>query len=404
MTIPRETRAPERRIPIAKPCFDAREERMIAEVLRSRWVTQGPRVEEFEQRFALSVGSAEAVAVSSGTSALFLSLHALGVGRDDEVIVPSLSFIAGANAVVQTGATPVFVDVDPRTYNLHAEAVAAAVTPRTRAVMVVHQLGLPADLDAIVAIADRYGLHVVEDAACAVGSRYRGRPIGSSEHLSCFSFHARKVLVTGEGGMITTQDSELAKRLRRLRHQGMSVSDVERHRADCVIIESYPEIGYNFRLSDLQAAVGLVQLEKLEGFLDCRRKLAARYDAALAELPEVDPPFVPDYAQPNYQSYIVRLRGSGRSERDRLLDAMHRRGVATRRGLMAAHREPCYRDLPPRRPLPETDAAEAQTMILPMYAELGEDDQRYVVRQLREALAEVCTPADPLRAAEERGG
>lgn len=357
--------------------------------LRSGWVTQGPRVAEFERRFAQRVGAAEAVAVSSATTALFLSLHTLGIGPGDEVVVPSLTFIASVNPIVHVGATPVLADVDPRTYNLDAEAVAAALTPRTKAVMLVHQLGLPADLDAISEAAAARGVPVIEDSACAVGSVYKGRPIGSSGNLNCFSFHPRKVLVTGEGGMIALADSTLAARLRRLRHQGMSISDVERHEADRVITETYPEVGFNFRLSDLQAAVGLAQLAKLDRFIARRRALAAVYDEALADLASVVPPFVPDYAEPNYQSYIARLAGAGRARRDALLDAMYRRGVATRRGLMAVHREASYPDPRIAGSLQHTEAADDETFILPLYPDLSDDDQRYVIAALRESVAEV---------------
>jgi dTDP-4-amino-4,6-dideoxygalactose transaminase len=377
---------PPRSIPVARPCFGPEEQELLCETLASRWVTQGPRVEEFERRFAEAVEAREAVAVSSGTAALFLALHAHGIGPGDEVIVPSLSFIATANCVTHTGARPVFADVDPDTYNLDPESAAAAITPRTRALMPVHQLGLPADLDALEALADRHGLLLVEDAACAVGSRLRDRPIGASGHACCFSFHARKLLVTGEGGMITTGDPELAGRLRRLRHQGMSVSDLERHRAKRVITERYDEIGYNFRMSDLHAAVGIAQLAKLEPFVARRRALAARYDAAFADLDELQLPSIPLRARPNYQSYIARLPGASRKQRDRVLDALLERGVATRRGLMAAHREAPYRDAAPDGSLPHSEAADAQTLILPIFHELSQDDQDYVIAALRDVL------------------
>jgi dTDP-4-amino-4,6-dideoxygalactose transaminase len=384
---------PKDRIPVARPSFGAEEERAVAEVLRSGWVTQGPRVAEFEERFASRVGAAEAVAVTSGTTALFLTLHALGIGRGDEVIVPSLSFIASANAIVHCGAAPVFVDVDPRTYNLAPAAVARAVTPRTRAVMPVHQLGLPADLDAIQEIADREGLKVVEDAACAVGSAYKERPIGSFGNPACFSFHGRKVVVTGEGGMITTEDAQLAARLRRLRHQGMSASDLERHRAERVILEAYPEIGYNFRLSDLQAAVGLVQLDKLDGFLTRRREIAERYREALGDLREIELRSVPEFAQPNHQSVLVRLRGVSAAQRNRVLDAMQQRGIATRRGLMASHRERCHESARTSGPLPHTEAAADQTLILPIYTDLTAEGQARVADAFREVVCEVLGEA-----------
>jgi len=377
------------RIPVAKPRFDEEEEKLVLEVLRSGWVAQGPRVEEFEQRFATLVGSSEAVAVSSGTAALFLCLHALGIGPETEVIVPSLSFIATANPIVHVGAVPVFVDVDPRTYNLDPDAVETAITPRTRAVMIVHQLGMPADLDRLNDIAQRHGLLLIEDAACALGSLYKGRPIGGSGNVAAFSFHPRKVVVTGEGGMITTDDRDLATRLRRLRHQGMSVSDVERHRADRVINEDYPEIGYNFRLSDLHAALGLAQLSKLDGFVRERRALAARYDEALREIGGVDAPFEPAFAKTNYQSYIVRLRDADAEQRNRVLNEMHRRGVATRRGLMAIHQEVCYANARIEGSLRQTEAATDQTLILPLYVGLSGEEQDYVLDTFRDVVGEV---------------
>jgi dTDP-4-amino-4,6-dideoxygalactose transaminase len=380
---------PAQPIPVAKPSFDEEEEQLVRDVLRSGWVAQGPRVEEFEERFAALVGSDEAVAVSSGTAALFLALHALGIGPGAEVIVPSLTFIATANPIVHLGAVPVFVDVDPRTYNLDPDAVEAAVTPRTRAIITVHQLGMPADLDRLNDIAGRHSLLHLEDAACALGSFYKGRPIGGSGNVAAFSFHPRKVVVTGEGGMITTNDPGLATRLRRLRHQGMSVSDVERHRADRVINEDYPEIGYNFRLSDLHAALGLAQLRKLDSFVRRRRALAARYDDALREIGGIDPPFEPDFARTNYQSYIVRLRGADAEQRNRVLNEMHRRGVATRRGLMAVHREVCYAGARISGSLRHTEAATDQTMILPLYFGLSDDEQGYVLDTFRAVVREL---------------
>ena len=377
------------RVQVAKPSFGQEEENLLVETLRSGWVTQGPRVAEFEERFAAVVQARHAVAVSSGTTALFLALRVAGIGPGDEVIVPSLSFIATANAVVHTGATPVFVDIDPRTYNIDPDAAAAAVTARTRALLPVHQLGMPADLDRLQEVAKRHGLVLIEDAACAVGARYYDRPIGSSGNLVCFSFHPRKVLVSGEGGMIVTNDSDQASRLRRLRHQGMSVSDLERSQANRVIIESYPEVGYNFRLSDLHAAVAIGQLRKLDMFLDQRRAIAKHYDRCLAALDGVETPHVPDYAEPNYQSYIVRLRGFDRRLRNRILDEMLRRGVATRRGLMAIHLEACYLGARISGTLEHCEAADAQTMLLPIYPGLSEEDQAHVIHQFEAALDEV---------------
>lgn len=380
-------------VPLARPSFGKQEEEAVAAVLRSGWVAQGPRVAEFERRVAEMVGVDFAIATSSATTALFLSMRGLGIGPGDEVIVPAATFIASVNSVVHTGATPVLVDVDPRTYNIVPERIASAVGPRTRAVMIVHQLGLPAELDEIEAIATERGLEIIEDSACALGSSYRGRPIGSSGHLNCFSFHARKVVVTGEGGMITTANEELAERLRRLRQQGMSISAHDRQRDDRVITERYDEVGYNCRMSDLHAAVGVVQLDRLPELAARRRSLAARYDAALAADPIVVTPWVPEHVETTYQSYIIRLRGFAASERDRVLDAMQRRGVTTRRGLMAVQREQAYRDACIRGSLASAEKVDDESVVLPMFGDLGDEDQDYVVAMLQESIREVRSSA-----------
>lgn len=369
-------------IPLARPAFDEREQARVAEVLRSGWVTQGPVTAAFEAALAERVGAAEAVATSSCTTALFLSLHALGIGPGDEVIVPSLSFIASANAIVHCGATPVFVDIDPLSYNLDPEQVDAGVSARTRAILAVHQVGLPADLDALETIARRHGLTVVEDAACAIGSTLRGRAIGGSGNLACFSFHPRKIVCTGEGGMITTNDAELAARLRRLRHQGMSVSDLERHAANDVVIEEYPEIGYNFRLSDVHAAIGLAQLEKLDAMLAERKTIAADYARLLEVAPGIEPPQVPAFAVANFQSYLVRVPGLGAEGRNAVIQRMQQRGIATRRGLMAIHREAPYRQARRVGDLQHTERATDETLAIPIYAGLTRTDRERVAREL----------------------
>ncbi len=232
-------------IPFARPYFTGAEAGAVAEVIASGWVSQGPKVREFEKAFAERIKAPDAVATTSCTTALQLALYASGVGPGDEVIVPSLSFIATANAVWQCGATPVFADIDPRTYNLDPTAAERAITARTRVIMPVHQVGLPADMDRFLDIGKRHDVTIIEDAACAIGATYKGRPVGSLGPLACFSFHPRKVITTGEGGIIAVHDPEVAERLRRLRAHAMDMSDLARHDARDVVFERYPERGFN---------------------------------------------------------------------------------------------------------------------------------------------------------------
>jgi dTDP-4-amino-4,6-dideoxygalactose transaminase len=374
-------------IPIARPWVGAEEEAAAIEVLRSGWLTQGPYVARFESEFARYVGAAHAVAVTSCTTALHLTMLALGIGAGDEVVVPSLSFIASANALVHAGAQPVFADVDERSFNLTAATVERALTPRCKAILAVHQIGLPADLAELDALARARGLLLVEDAACAIGSSYRGVRIGRPHsRAACFSFHPRKILTCGEGGMITTDDAELAAHLRRLRHHGMSLSDLDRHQAKGRYVqESYGEVGYNYRMTDLQAAVGVAQLGRLDEVLTRRRVLAERYDRALALVDGVEPPHVPADRVTNYQSYMVRLPGVSRARRDAIVDRMLGDGVTTRPGIMAAHRQPPYVQL--RAELPATERVSDQTLILPLYHQLTEADQERVVSSLARALS-----------------
>ena len=357
-------------IPFSRPYYPGGEAEALAAVVESRWVTQGPKVREFEAEFAERIGARDAVATTNGTTALHLALHAAGIGPGDEVIVPSLSFVATANAVWHCGAEPVFADVESRTWNLDPAAAEAAITPRTRAIMPVHQLGLPADMDAFAAIAARHNLAIVEDAACAVGSRYHGRPIGSLGFPACFSLHARKVVTTGEGGMIAVDDEELGARLRRLRHHGMDISDLDRHRAGDIVFEGYPERGWNARMTDFQAAVGLCQLDALEEILALRRGIAERYSAGLTGVPGIEPPAEPDGLVHSWQSYAVRL--DPRIDRLELMRALRREGIATRRGVSAIHHTGAYAGAAGL-DLPQTDAAEREMLLLPIFPELAGD-------------------------------
>jgi dTDP-4-amino-4,6-dideoxygalactose transaminase len=379
------------RIPITKPYLDEREQELVAEVIASGWVTQGPRVEEFEQTFAACVGAAHAVAVTSCTTALHLALLALDIGPGDKVIVPSMTFIATANAVLHARATPVFVEVDRRTYNIDPRSVEDAITPRTKAIMPVHQIGMPADMAALLEIGARHGLKVIEDAACAVGSEIDlgdgwesiGRPRGD---IACFSFHPRKLITTGEGGMLTCSDEHTASRLRRLRHHGMSVSDRARHSSGRVVAEEYVEVAYNYRMTDMQAAMGLGQMEKLPGIVEARRRLAARYTEHLADVEALTPPFEPPNARSNHQSYCVRLAPHARCSRDELMQKLLDRGISTRRGIMTIHREPAYADIRPRLELPISERASDETLLIPLYPQMTTSEQDAVIRALTECL------------------
>jgi len=372
-------------IPVARPCFGQEEEHAVLEALRSGWVSQGPKVGEFEKRFAEYVGAKFAVAVSSCTTALHLAMIVSEIKKSDEVLCPSYSFIATANSIRYVAAKPVFVDIDPITFNLDPNRIEEAITPRTRAILVVHQIGLPAAMDEINAIAARRNLLVIEDAACAIGSQYRGQRIGRPHSpVACFSFHPRKILSTGEGGMITTNDELVATRLRTLRQHAMTVSDLARHASSKVVIESYAEVGYNYRMTDLQAALGLVQLQRLDGFIARRRMLAERYTRELSRFAWLLPPQETAECRHNFQSYAVRVAQGAPVNRDDLMQKLLDRGISTRRGIMASHREPPYVAGNWDSRLPETNRATDETIILPLFHQLTEEEQDYILESVQE--------------------
>jgi dTDP-4-amino-4,6-dideoxygalactose transaminase len=376
-------------IPIAKPLLGAEEAAAAAAVVASGWLSQGKETQSFESEFAERVGAAHACAVSNCTTALHLALLAAGVLPGDEVITVSHSFIATANVIRQCGALPVFVDIDPVTFNMSPDALAAAIGPYTRALLCVHQMGMPCDLTRILPIARRHGLAVIEDAACAIGSsiQYNGtwQPIGTPlGDAACFSFHPRKVVTTGEGGMITTNDARWDKRFRLWRQHGMDVPDTVRHASQRVVIESYPTSGYNYRMTDLQSAIGRHQLRRLDGIVARRRQLAAAYGARLADIPGVVPPSEPAWARSNWQSYCVRLPDD--VDQRAVMQTMLDNGVATRRGIMCAHLEPAFSNELQRHPLVESERARDRCILLPLYPQMTEADQHHVVGALRQSL------------------
>ncbi|MGC5628584.1 DegT/DnrJ/EryC1/StrS family aminotransferase [Georgenia sp. Z1344] len=371
------------RISVMRPWLGAEEIEAVADVITSGWVAQGPRTADFERAFSQAQGVPFGVATSSCTTALHLALKVADVGPGDDVVVPSLSFIATANAPTYVGARPVFADVDPTTGNVTAATVEAALTPATTAVIVVDQGGVPVDLGPLRELCDRRSLVLIEDAACGAGSTYAGEPVGVGADLTTWSFHPRKLLTTGEGGMLTTCHPEWAARARRLREHAMDVSAADRHTAVLAAKESYTEIGFNYRMTDLQAALGLVQLGRLPEMVRRRRSLAADYRTVLDSLPDLRCVADPPWGTTNFQSFWVEVLPGFPMGRDDLLAWLAADGISARRGIMAAHLEPAYAGhTGTLGPLPATERLTRSTIILPMFHAMTAEELGRVVDSL----------------------
>jgi dTDP-4-amino-4,6-dideoxygalactose transaminase len=394
---------PHQLLPLAKVTLDEREVEAAGRVILSGWVTQGPQVADFEREFAAAVGAPHACAVSNCTTALHLALLAAGVGRGDEVVTVSHSFIATANAIRYCGAVPVFVDIEPSTFNIDPDLVESAIGLRTRAILAVHQMGMPCDLARLVPVARKHGIPLIEDAACAVGSEilwngaweHIGKPHGD---VACFSFHPRKVITTGDGGMITTARTDWDRQYRLWRQHGMDVPDTLRHGSRRVVLEAYSVLGFNYRMTDIQAAVGREQLKKLSHLVERRRALAQRYSTLLSAISGLQPPVEPSWAHTNWQSYCIRLRDD--VDQREFMQSLLDRNIATKRGIMCAHRQPAYAIEPwSCRPdldrcvereacgrLAESARAEDHCILLPLYPAMTTAEQDQVVAAVDQSM------------------
>lgn len=374
------------RIPIAISLPETGEDewQAIREPLLSGWLTQGPKVAAFERAFALRHGVRHALAASSCTTALHLILAALGIGPGDEVIVPSFTWVATANVVLHCGATPVLADIDPTTWNISPADAASKRTPRTKAVIAVHLFGLAADMDALAAALP--GTPIIEDAACAAGASYRGRSVGTLGIAAAFSFHPRKSITTGEGGMVTTSDNTLAATIDQLRNHGASISEEQRHGGPKpYLLADFNLLGYNYRMTDLQGAIGLVQLSKLDRFIAERARWAAWYRTHLADLPWLLTPAEPVDGRHGWQAFVCRVDPArAPMERNRIMDRLHQVGIATRPGTHAIHLLGHYRQRFGFEPesLPQARDADAQSMAIPLHNRMSADDFRRIVDAL----------------------
>lgn len=361
------------KIPITRPWFNGDEERLVLETIRSGWVMQGPKVAQFEKLVADYVDVKFAVATTSCTTALFLALKVLGIGHGDEVIVPSFSFIASANVIVHVGAKVVFADIDPATYNIDPVDIERKITYRTKAIIAVDQVGLPCGIKEINRIAKKYNLLVLEDSACALGSEINGKKVGSFADITCFSFHPRKVISTGEGGMLVTNNKKWEKLARILRNHGAVLSQKG---------EEYSEIGFNFRMTDIQASLGIAQMKKLDKIISQRINLAERYNRAFSKMEKMVTPLVPAGYKHNYQSYILRINGVTKKQKGEIMHKLAQKGIATRKGIQVSHLETAYVKKIGKVKLPETEKAYEQTIIIPLYYSMTKKEQDFVIKEV----------------------
>lgn len=371
-------------IPISKPYLTKEEAQNAYDTILSGWVMQGPKVDEFEKKFCEYTGAKYAAAVSNGTTALHLSMLASGIGKDDEVICPSMSFIATANCIRFTGAKPVFAEVNPKTYNIDIAHTEKLITDKTKAILIVHQVGMPADIDAFTSLAKKYNLKLIEDAACAAGSSYKGKKIGIHSETVCFSFHPRKVITTGEGGMITCSDPDILRKIKLLRSHG--AEDAFKRSSDKFLSGSHIVTGYNYRLTDIQASIGICQLGKLDWIVNERRKIASKYFEGLKDIECIDLPFEDDGYFTNYQSFCIYLKNNSPLTRNELIQKLKEEGISAKKGITCIHKEPAYSEEYGNINLPVSEDLALNSFFIPIFVPMKDEETGGIIDRLRKYL------------------
>lgn len=374
------------KIPLTKPFFGEEEKQAIIKPLEDGWVSQGVMTAEFERIFARFIGVKYALALSSCTAALHLSLVALGIGPGDEVIIPAFTYVATANAVEYVGAKPIFVDIDPFTFNIDPRQVEAKITPRTKGIIPVHLFGLSSPMASIWELKEKYRLKIIEDAACAHGAEYQGQKVGQLGDIGCFSFHPRKIITTGEGGMITTGSPSLYTLIEKLRSHGASLSDLVRHAGNNSPLPSFDILGYNYRMTDLQAAIGIEQVKKLNWIITERIRRANLYQKHLKDIAWLQLPLVPPGHRHIFQAYVIAIKDNAPIPRDELMHRLFGKGIATRPGTHAVHTLGYYTKKYgcKHEDCPVSWWADRNSLTLPLYPTMSEEEQLYIIQSLQE--------------------
>lgn len=370
-------------IPIARPYFD-NEAEITAEIVKSKWIAGGPKIKEFEDLICSYTKAKYAVAVSSATTALDLLLKCAGVKENDEVIVPSFSFIATANCILYQKAVPVFADIDLDTFNTSAEHIEKVITEKTKFILLVHQFGRSCNMNAILSLAQKHNITVMEDSACSLGTWYNNTHTGLFEKGGVFSFHPRKIITTGEGGMLVTNDKNVYEKAMMLRNHGMTIDAVSRDDSDSIIFEEYPELGYNYRLTDIQAAIGMSQMNKLAFFITERKRIAQIYNNAFSKLNDIIIPENNTETQNTYQSYAVLLKNKLENKRNHIMQFLRSRGIASRRSATAIHIQKLYEEICSH--CPNSEYADKNSISLPIWPGLTDNEIQHVIDSFSEAI------------------